>query len=214
MSLDRLTINVEDGTTISAHFNPNKLSFSKTVNWAKQSPKGRDVPEIQFTNAEARSISIDLLFDTYDTPDSAKKDVRDFTKKVFALAMVNSKLHRPPVCWLAWGAVGVFFQGVLEQVEQQFTLFLENGTPVRATSKCTFREWRTNEEDLQLQKLQSADVAKIWVVKRGDSLSSIAAVEYEDPSLWRPIAAENNLDDPLAIMPGMTLLIPNLNVRK
>ena len=37
---------------------------------------------------------------------------------------------------------------------------------------------------------------------------AIAAARYGDPTLWRPIAEENNLDDPLAIQPGQVLVIP------
>ena len=66
----------EQNPTISAEFNPNKLVFNKTVNWKKQEAKDRDVPELQFTNAQARTLTVELLFDTYDTPDVDKKDVR------------------------------------------------------------------------------------------------------------------------------------------
>jgi nucleoid-associated protein YgaU len=104
----------------------------------------------------------------------------------------------------------VFFQGVLERLEQQFTLFMEDGTPVRASLSCTFKEWRTNYEDLNRQDKQSSDVAKTRIVRRGDSLSGIAAEEYRDPALWRPIALENGIDDPRRLSPGTVLLIPTL----
>jgi nucleoid-associated protein YgaU len=207
-------LGVEKDSMLSAEFNPNKLVFSKTVSWQKQEAKERDVPELQFTNAQARTLNLELLFDTYDTPNAVKDDVRKYTQKLLDLTTVESAKHRPPVCRLFWGRVGWFFQGVLEQLEQQFTLFMENGIPVRATSRCTFKEWRTNYDDLNKQKLESSDVAKTWVVKRGETLSGIAAEEYRDPGLWRPIAAENGIDDPLSIGPGTVLLIPTLRQRQ
>jgi len=118
--------------------------------------------------------------------------------------------HRPPVCRLRWGAAGYFFQGVLEKLDQKFSMFLEDGTPVRATVTCSFKEWRTNYDDLNRQNRQSADVAKTWIVKRGDSLSGIAAMEYLDPCLWRPIAVENNIDNPFDLTPGRVLTLPKL----
>ena len=51
------------------------------------------------------------------------------------------------------------------------------------------------------------------MVRRGDTLSHLAAEEYLDPGLWRPIAVENNVDDPLQIQPGRVLLIPKLTGR-
>ena len=46
------------------------------------------------------------------------------------------------------------------------------------------------------------------VVKRGDTLSSIAAQMYSNPALWRVIADANNVDDARKILVGQTLQIP------
>jgi nucleoid-associated protein YgaU len=225
MGLAKLTINVERegsalkfGDSFTALFNPDKLVFSKTANWQKQGAAQRDCPELQFTNAEPRTLKLDLLFDTFDPedPEMKDKDVRTaYTDKIFHLTTVekHGDKHRPPVCRLSWGTAKVFFQGVLQQLEQQFTLFTENGTPVRAKLSCTFKEWWTNYDDLNKQDTQSSDIAKMHVVKCGDSLSSIAAEEYLDPKLWRPIAIENGIDDPRVLIPGMLLLLPTLSDR-
>jgi nucleoid-associated protein YgaU len=45
-------------------------------------------------------------------------------------------------------------------------------------------------------------------IKRGDTLSAIAAENYRDPSLWRVIAEANQLDDPRDLRIGRTLTIP------
>jgi len=45
-------------------------------------------------------------------------------------------------------------------------------------------------------------------------LSSIAAEEYLDPGLWRPIAEQNGLDDPFNLTPGMLLLVPTVTLRR
>jgi nucleoid-associated protein YgaU len=110
-----------------------------------------------------------------------------------------------------WGSMSVFFQGVLQQLQNQFTLFMEDGTPVRATATCTFRQWQSNTSDLKEQNLMSADVAKVWVVKHGQTLASIASREYGDPRKWRPIAQANGIDDPMSLRPGAVLVLPALH---
>jgi nucleoid-associated protein YgaU len=210
------TLQFDEGQAIEALFNPNQLSFNRSVGWQKQGAAQRDVPELQFTHAEPRTLTLDLFFDTYDTPGAEKKDVRKkYTDKVLHLTTVeqHGDKHRPPVCRLRWGSTGYFFQGVLEKLDQKFTMFMADGTPVRATLNCTFKEWRTNYEDLNRQNRGSADVAKMRMLRRGDTLSHVAAEEYLDPGLWRPIAVENNVDDPLEIKPGRVLLIPRLTGR-
>jgi nucleoid-associated protein YgaU len=46
------------------------------------------------------------------------------------------------------------------------------------------------------------------MVKRGDTLSNIAAEVYRDAALWRLIAEANSLDDPRALEIGRRLTIP------
>lgn len=223
MALEKLTILVErsganlqfgDDRKIVASFNPARLKFSRSAGWKSQGAAQRDVPELQFTGAQPRTLSVDLLFDTYDTDEAAgsKRKVTELTDEVLKLTTVESHgdKHRPPVCRLRWGTAGVFFQGVLERLDQDFVLFMENGTPVRAKLACSFKEWRTNYEDLNRQNTQSSDVAKVWTVKRGQTLASIAAGEYGDARQWAVIAEANDIDDPLGITPGSVLLLPAL----
>ena len=214
MDLAKLTINAENGEKIEALFNPNKLVLNRAVLWEEQGAKGRDVPELQYKRAQPRTFNLELLFDTYDTPEAEKKDVRKvYTEKLLNLTLVDSKLDRPPVCTLSWGQFGEIFKGVLEKLDQQFTLFMENGTPVRATCTCVFKEWRTNQQDQKKQGKTSPDIAKSRIAKSGETLSCIAAEEYRDPALWRPIAEENDIDDPGNLAPGTVLLVPKLTRR-
>ena len=62
MKLEKLTIRVEGGQTITALFNPSKLVLGKSVNWQEQRAKERDVPELQFKNGQPRTLNLDLTF--------------------------------------------------------------------------------------------------------------------------------------------------------
>jgi nucleoid-associated protein YgaU len=213
MALEKLKIQVETAPNkfdqeIVALFNPAQITIEKTVNWKTAAGAQRDCPTSQFTNAEPAILTMDLVFDTYETGG----DVRDHTDKVLHLGTVekHGSKHRPPIFRLAWGTTGVFFQGVLQKLSQKFTLFLPDGTPVRATLSCTFKQWRTDKEESRRQNKQSVDVAKTHTVKRGDTLSGIADREYHDPALWRPIAEANRIVNPLRLEPGSVLIIPTL----
>ena len=195
---------------IVAMFNPNRLTVSRSAKWEDQQAAKRDNPELQFTGADPSTLSIDLFFDTYDTEQLEKKSVRLHTDKLRHLTTVekHGSKHRPPVCRLQWGQQAVFFQGVLTQLETQFTMFMDDGTPVRATNKCSFKQWRSNSADLQKQDLLSSDVAKVWRVQQGQTLADIAAREYGDPREWRAIAEANAIDNPMALAPGRQLILP------
>ena len=217
MTLEKLKIQVETGKgqfnkEITALFNPEQITIAKTANWRRAPAPERDVPAAQFTHGEPASLDLELLFDTYERGE----DVRKYTREIFQLTTVqeHGQLHRPPLCRLRWGHFTLDdFQWVLQSLTQRFTLFLANGTPVRANLTCHFRQWRSDEEEAKLLNKQSADVAKTHTVRRGETLSAIAAEQYEDPTLWRPIAAANRLDNPRRLTPGQVLVIPALRER-
>jgi nucleoid-associated protein YgaU len=213
-SANKIVCNMDSKNNDVKMFNPNLFTITRTVAWPPQAVTKRDSPELQHTGAiEPSTLNIELFLDTYDSPDKIKKSVRMITDKLINLTKVISEKHRPPVCRLTWGNMGNmngFFQGVLENLVLKFNLFMEDGTPVRATATCTFKAWTPNETDLKEQNLMSADVAKVWVIKRGQTLASIAMHEYGDPRKWRPIAQANGIDDPTKLYPGTVLVLPAL----
>lgn len=212
MALAKMKILVETGPNqfkeeIPVLFNPNQITMQKSSNWHVVPTAERDVPESQFTHGEPATLTMDLFFDTCEE----RTDVRDYTNKIFRLTTVegHGDLHRPPLCQLAWGKFNFNdFQWVLQSLNQRFTLFLDDGTPVRATLGCTFKQWRSDELEAKLLNKKSADVAKTHTVQRGDTLSGISGVKYNDPTLWRFIAQANKIDNPHALAPGQVLTIP------
>jgi nucleoid-associated protein YgaU len=99
---------------------------------------------------------------------------------------------------------------VLTKVSQQFTKFLESGAPVRARLSVSFSEFIDEEREAKEVNRQTADFTKTHVVTGRETLSMIAARYYEDPKNWRPIAIVNDIDDPRALEPGQSLIIPSL----
>lgn len=193
------------GGPIVALFNPQEINRSRTVSWAQdnalvesRAPSASEMVQ-RFQSVSPRTLSLDLFFDTYE----AGRNVTRHTRQVGRLAKIDSDLHRPPLCHLDWGRFHVF-DGVITQIDERFSLFLPDGTPVRATLSCTFVEGKRALE------LHSSDVVKTRVVKRHDTLQSIAAEEYNDPSLWRTIAKANRIINPRAIPLGTVLTIPKL----
>ncbi len=199
-------------------FNPKELSVEKSNQFAEVNIPGLSSPVFQFVRGNARSVTMDLFFDTYEQG----IDVRLFTDRITGwdagsmfsklpnaakgLMDIDSGLHAPPICIFIWGAF--IFQCIIERVTKRFTMFLPEGIPVRATLNVTLKEYR--EVDVQVKEIahKSADLTKSWVVTQGDSLWAIAAKEYESPEDWRLIAEINNIENPRILNPGQRLIIP------
>ncbi len=208
MKLEKATIKPAKGEAIKVLFNPTQYQVTETNQFAEIAIPGVEAPPLQFVRGAARTLSMQLFFDTYDpvqedVPKSS--DVRKYTEQIINLLRVDSESHAPPICSFNWA--DFTFVGVLERADQRFTLFLSNGTPVRATIDISMKELGQAQAP-QAGRLFSADFTKRYVVRRGDTLSSIAGEKYGDPALWRPIAEENGLDNPLALKPGQVLIIP------
>jgi nucleoid-associated protein YgaU len=222
---------------VEVTFNPHEISRSRSVGWSRQkvagsSGDGSPDEYWQYVGVETERLSVELFFDTYESrsQDSGWKqvaslvqplaslqtteatDVTTLTNKVYRLAQVDPDLHTPPVCELSWGASKIFFTGFLTQVDQRFTMFLADGTPVRATLTCSFDELDTLAKQRALEG-NSADVVKTRVVHRNDTVHKIAAEEYGDPSLWRHIARANGILNPRELRPGAVVTIPKLTSR-
>lgn len=207
MALEKATIQRRvppGGEVIEVLFNPNQYQLNKANTFSEVAIPGLGAPPIQFVRGNARTLSMQLFFDTYEQG----TDVREYTSQITGLLEVDSELHAPPICLFSWGDLS--FRGVLESANQQFVLFLSDGTPARATMDISMKEIKEKGED-QAGRLQSADFAKRYLVRQGDTLSSIAGEMYGDPAGWRPIADENGLDDPLSLKPGRELVIPRLS---
>jgi len=192
------------GTPFLVLFNPAEYSIQKGNQFAETPLLGLPTPIRQFTSGGAETLTLDLFFDTYEKGE----DVRDHLDQIANLMNIDPELHAPPVLVFHWGKVE--FKCVLEQVTKKFTMFLSDGTPVRATLSVTFKEYKTIQEQLPPGPPESADRTKRRIIKQGDSLWLVAAREYNDPRLWRPIADNNEIDNPRFLTPGMELAIPPL----
>lgn len=185
-------------------FNPTEYQIQKTNTFAEIAIPGLETPPLQYVRGSVRKLSTELLVDTTDT----LEDVRDRTDALHGLMKINGEIHAPPIVRLVWD--GELFLGVVESLGISFVLFSPDGIPLRAKLNLVLIEYRTVEDQVAETPRQSPDVDKSHVVRRGDSLASIANLAYNDPTQWRAIAAHNGILDPRRLAPGTTLQIPRL----
>jgi nucleoid-associated protein YgaU len=213
---------------IKVPFNPTQYSISKSVTWNSMQKTSRvgaaatptegttvklNAPQLEFGGGDSRTLTLNLFFDVTEKPDGVK-DVRALTNQFVVLTLkerTDDKNSEPPICRIEWGEKGPEnsdfpFEGVITSLNQTFTLFNSEGTPVRATLAVVFKEQINTAQD---QRKTDPDFTT-HTVKRGDSLSSIASSLYKDPTKWRVIADANNLDDPRHLRIGATLSIPKI----
>ena len=196
---------------IVVQFNPKEYSVSNEVKYSDHAVPGSETTISQFVSGESPKLTMELMFDSIEASrqDNKKKigDVTDKTKQIVELTHINGELHRPPIVTFVWGKVS--FQGIVVDVKQQLLMFLPDGTPVRAKLEITIKAVH-DDNDSKRSPLESPDRTKYKTVSEGEYLWNYAHEEYDSPDMWRVIAKENGIMNPLEIYPGQMLKIPAL----
>jgi hypothetical protein len=212
-------ISVELGETIPVMFNPTEYSLDTGANYSTIQVPGMDGPITQFIAGAQDSLTIQLLFNTYQppvyqpeqkrtvpVPDGQMEDVTIYTAKLYGLTRIKGALHRPPICTFRWGSLQ--FKGVVTNVHQQVTMFLESGKPVRAFVDVTFQSVLDPLLSKKASPFESPDRTKYRTLDESSSLWLLAYEEYGDPEQWKVIAKANGISNPLDIKAGMQVLLP------
>lgn len=195
-------INTVTGEEVTVLFNPTEYAVEKGNQFAEVQIPGLAAPLLQFSRGNARVLTMDLFLDTTEPG----TDVREHVRRITGLLDIDATTHAPPVCEFVWGG-GDTFRGVVERANQRFTMFLADGTPVRATVGVSIKEFKT-ELTARETPLQSPDRTKVRTVKQGDSLWGLAAREYGDPAEWRHIARASGIANPRLLTPGADVVLP------
>ncbi|MBD5469529.1 MAG: hypothetical protein HDR21_15495 [Lachnospiraceae bacterium] len=209
---EKAVIEVEGGEKIEVMFNPESYQLSQSASYSEKKIPGLDGPVSQFIAGETMTLDMTLYFDTYAPPtaeagesgSSVAAKVGELTK----LLKIDGSLHRPPSVSFCWGKLK--FHGCVTCVKASYTMFLADGTPVRAKADVSFRSLLSADESRRQSPFESPDRTKVRVLHEDEQLWHYAWQEYGDVERWREIAIQNGITNPLDAEPGMTLTLPAL----
>ena len=179
----------EPSNKIPAQYNPKKVSAGKSVGWDRHPSSGGRADMLEFGSAKNRTLSLELFFDGMENQPYAQ-NLEHATKFPSRLAPpINvettyvqpllgltvpdkkreggkdgEKAKRPPFVMVAWGCMRPF-RGVIESLNYEYTMFMPNGMPVRATVTLKLTEIdivqmtskHTSEYDNAMETAKKAD---------------------------------------------------------
>ncbi len=202
---------------IEVCFNPKEYSLEKSVEWDAEKAFS-DAPQPEFKAPKPMTLSVTLQFDSYEE----RVNVRDkWVRKLEKLTFMKEQLKndgknasktdkqkfRPPTILFVWGRFT--FKGVIESLSQKYTMFLSDGTPVRAECALKIRNViEHNVDDDQGTTSTTATGTRTYNVGQNDRLDLIAASQLGDAGRWAEIAALNGIVDPVTMDGKKTLEIP------
>lgn len=194
-------------------FNPESLKITRAQARTSTPVMGsQDRPADQNAAPQRSStMQFTVYFDTYEERSSV---YTKYIKTLESFVGYDQGKHAPVMLVMTYGNFTNELTAMsalkckLDNLDVEYTMFLKNGTPVRAKVGMTFRLGLTPEDQNALAQPNSPDHAKLVTLKRGHTLADVAAEEYDNPAEWRRIARANNIDDPMDLEPGAKLIVP------
>ena len=100
MSLEKATITkVRTNEQIAVMFNPAEYTFDVANSFAEISIPGLRTPPVQYVRGNARTLKMELFFDTFES----RADVRGRTQQVTSLLDSEPTTQAPPILLFNWG---------------------------------------------------------------------------------------------------------------
>jgi nucleoid-associated protein YgaU len=189
-------------------FNPEKLSFSRSVTWRDKLNGARNTPKAEWKGGGPERLTLKLFLDQSFVPTG-------IMAYIFLLKQLLNRppaiFDQPPLVQFVWGLTHSNMSYV-EGLDYEYTMFSPGGKPIQAEVTL-----RLVEQDmgwlnmLPINPTSRSEARKTWRVIEGQTLDWIAFQEYGDAAHWRHIAKVNNLQNPLKLRAGQLLKLTPLD---
>lgn len=190
-------------------FNPTEYRISQGVNFNSPDRRvlGGQALMAEYLGTRPMTVSMQLFFDDFA---SAKGDVTPkITKLLKWQQPQDADGTPPPLVKFQWGNKQLEnFQGMITDLNINYTVFAKDGTPLQAKVDLTL----TGADDVEAgtnPTSHALDMRRVHTVVEGETIQSVAYAELGDSNYWRAIADVNGIDDPLRVKPGAALVIPS-----
>lgn len=230
--------NAQVENTIFVQFNPEKYTIDKTIEYCEGQPMGASNGSLSFNKIEPEEVSFDFLFDATGVVPPAK--ITDGNKSIPLSETVNGLIepaivnpmesvntvekeleqfktllsgyngdkHEVSYLKLIWG--GYMLDCRLTKMNIEYSLFRNDGRPIRAKATCTFKGTVSYELMQAKNNQQSADITHIKTYQGDERLSLMAEKIYDSNAHYIQVAKLNNLMSFRKIPNETTLQFPPL----
>lgn len=203
----------EKAGSFSLPVNPEQWAQKFQVKYdAKVAPGGQGVEE-KFMSSGPEELKLDFLFDGTDTiygythlGKSVPQQIQEFKEIVYNL---SGEIHQPR--FLKVMGLGVSFPCILTDLQLTYTLFKQDGTPLRAKASATFLNFKEVNRRVAEEGKNSPDLTHIRQVKEGDTLPLMVFNIYKKPKYYLEVAKVNGLTNFRKLATGQDIIFPPLD---
>ena len=221
---------VSDDDTYTVQVNPSSYALNQLVNHSRHIGQGSSASEAVYSYTSPVTMEFEFLFDGTGAiprpselgdvplvgaiasalspaePFVVMNEIDKFERIVYDY---SGEAHEPRQLLLVWGTWT--FSCVLTSVKYRFTLFKQDGAPLRAIARCTLCESIPDAERVRKENASSPDLTHLRDVREGDTLPFLAYEIYANGRLYLEVARVNKLVNFRRLRPATRLSFPPLD---
>lgn len=199
------------GEPFKVMINPEKYSRTFAIEFNEQQAMGTSGGGPAYSKSLPESIKLEFIFDgTGAIPPPAGGATKTVDKWLSEFKEVafdyNGDIHSSNYLVISWGSL--VFKCRLKQYSVDYTLFKEDGTPLRAKVSADFKEFTDPETAAKEGGANSPDLSHVHVFQAGDSLNLLCHKIYDDPTMYMEVARVNEIVNFRSISPGTHIYFP------
>ncbi|HVV54765.1 MAG TPA: hypothetical protein VHC47_05555 [Mucilaginibacter sp.] len=197
----------------TAMINPETYSLDYKVEFTDGQGHGTSSAHQRFNYKKPDEMSFEFLFDNTGIIDNNPLSAKDLSDKIEGfkklLLELDSDSHEPRHFIVAWGSF--IFKGRCTGLTISYKLFDNDGNPIRAVCKTTFKGSIDEQLRVAQDDQHSPDITHYRVVKSGETLPWLCFLVYGDSKYYLQIAQVNKLTNFRQLKQGQQVSFPPIN---
>lgn len=179
--------------------NPDSIKLQRTIDYNEEQPPGSLTPSQRYRSTAGDKLNFDIVIDCTGIVSPERVNME---KEISALEYIvftyDGEIHPPNYVVIQWGkwdkGNGVVFKGVLNSFDTSYTVFRQDGSPLRAKASLIFSKYLSLSTAKKKSKKESPDVTHHILVKEGVTLPLLCYNVWNDDSYYTQVARFNNLN--------------------
>lgn len=189
--------------------NPSAYSHEYQVKYNNDTAQGAPGTTLKFKGIPPESVSFEIYFDATGAIENNTVPVKTLIDQFKKVCFVyNGNIHEPNYLIISWGSL--VFKCKLVSMNISYTLFKQDGTPLRAKASVKFEKAIDANMIAKEANNKSPDLTHFVLVRQGDTLPLICYRTYGDSSYYLDVARYNNIVNFRNLEPGSKLYLPSI----
>jgi hypothetical protein len=216
MALEKLTITgysdpaySTEADTCTVQINPSSYTHNHEVSYTDGVAIGAPGGVLGFQGIKPQNVAFEIYFDATGTVDGSITAVDDQITTFKEICFdYQAELHEPNYLIISWGTL--VFKCKLKSLDLTYSLFKQDGTPLRAKAAVKFEQALEADAIFQDADPKSPDLTHELVVQAGDTLPLLCYRIYGESSYYMEVALFNKISNFRDLVPGTVIRLPSI----